>query len=128
VVAIIGILAAVAIPAYQDYTIRSQTTAALAEITPLRTQFEVAVNRGDTPTLTPGDAGFVGSAGTSYCALALTVPTATTGGAIICTLQNVSAAVNTQTITLARDTNGTWTCLTPAAIAANYTPGECLRS
>ena len=47
VVAIIGILAAVAIPAYQDYTIRSQTTSALAEITPLRTQFEVIANQGE---------------------------------------------------------------------------------
>ena len=32
VVAIIGILAAVALPAYQDYTAKSQIAAALAEI------------------------------------------------------------------------------------------------
>ena len=126
VVAIIGILAAVAIPAYQDYTIRSQTTAALAEITPLRTQFEVTVNRGDIPNLTVGDAGYIGSTGTSYCALAVLPVAAPTS--IVCTLQNTSAAVNGQTITLARDANGAWTCITPAGIAANYTPGECLRS
>src|SRR3546814_2328385 len=33
VVAIIGILAAIALPAYQDYVIRSQAASALAEIT-----------------------------------------------------------------------------------------------
>ena len=36
VVAIIGVLAAIALPAYQDYVIRSQVTSALAEIAPAR--------------------------------------------------------------------------------------------
>ncbi|MCE7915950.1 MAG: pilin, partial [Nitrosomonas sp. PRO5] len=40
VVAIIGILAAVAIPAYQDYTIKSNAAAALAEIAPGKVGFE----------------------------------------------------------------------------------------
>ena len=44
VVAIIGILAAIAIPAYQDYIAKSQATSALAEISPAKTQFEMAVN------------------------------------------------------------------------------------
>jgi type IV pilus assembly protein PilA len=128
VVAIIGILAAVAIPAYQDYTIRSQTTSALAEITPLRTQFEVAINRGDTPTTTVGDVGFIGSAGTSYCALAVLPAAAANPNQIQCTLQNVSAAVSGETIILNRDANGTWACVTSAGIDANYVPGECTTS
>ncbi|MDP4944973.1 MAG: pilin, partial [Alishewanella sp.] len=40
VVAIIGILAAVAIPQYQDYTVRSQAAAALAEVTAGKIGFE----------------------------------------------------------------------------------------
>ncbi|MBS3996573.1 MAG: pilin, partial [Hydrogenophaga sp.] len=40
VVAIIGILAAVALPAYSDYTARSQATVAMAEITPGKVQAE----------------------------------------------------------------------------------------
>lgn len=86
VVAIIGVLAAIALPAYQDYVIRSQVTSALAEITPVKNQFEVAVSEGRTPTF---DASFstnnytfmgVGqgtqknaSSGvtTSYCAIAM---------------------------------------------------------
>ena len=38
VVAIIGILAAIAIPAYQDYVAKSQASSALAEVAPLKTQ------------------------------------------------------------------------------------------
>jgi type IV pilus assembly protein PilA len=127
VVAIIGILAAVAIPAYQDYTIRSQTTAALAEITPLRTQFEVAVNQGDTPSIDPDEPGYVGSAGTSYCGLAVTppVPADGTEGSIVCTLTGVSATILGETITLNRNDDGEWRCTVPAAIDAKYRPGEC---
>ena len=51
VVAIIGILAAVAIPAYQDYIARSQVTAGLAEVSPGKTQVEVIINDGNATTL-----------------------------------------------------------------------------
>ena len=50
VIAIIGVLAAIALPAYQDYVIRSQVTAALAEIAPAKTNFEAAKAEGKTPT------------------------------------------------------------------------------
>lgn len=50
VVAIIGVLAAIALPAYQDYVIRSQVTSALAEITGGKVNFEVAKSEGKTPT------------------------------------------------------------------------------
>ena len=128
VVAIIGILAAVAIPAYQDYTIRSQTTAALAEITPLRTQFEVIANQGETVSLDPTQLGYIGSAGTSYCALAVTQPTATVEGQIICTLQNVNVSILGQTMTLNRSVDGEWRCTIQAAMDAKYRPGECTES
>lgn len=50
VVAIIGILAAIALPAYQDYVIRSQVTSALAEITGGKVNMEIAMSEGKTPT------------------------------------------------------------------------------
>ena len=50
VVAIIGILAAIALPAYQDYIIRSQVTSALAELNPAKVNMEVALSEGRTPT------------------------------------------------------------------------------
>ena len=122
VVAIIGILAAIAIPAYQNYITRSQATSGLAEVTPAKTQFEVAVSTGKAPSVTATDAGFIGVTATdgTYCNIAVTGTTA-----ITCTLKNGHGAkINGKTITLTRDADtGLWTCTT--TVEANYTPSNC---
>ncbi|HGM8357503.1 TPA: prepilin-type N-terminal cleavage/methylation domain-containing protein, partial [Pseudomonas aeruginosa] len=46
VVAIIGILAAIAIPQYQNYVARSEGASALATINPLKTTVEESLSRG----------------------------------------------------------------------------------
>jgi type IV pilus assembly protein PilA len=46
VVAIIGILAAVALPAYQDYTAKAQVSGALAEITGAKVNIEEKISAG----------------------------------------------------------------------------------
>ena len=46
VVAIIGILAAVALPAYQSYTAKSQTAAALTEIAAVKVNIDDAIGQG----------------------------------------------------------------------------------
>ena len=51
VVAIIGILAAVALPAYQNYTAKSQATAGLADITGGKTNAEVKLAEGVSTTI-----------------------------------------------------------------------------
>ncbi len=123
VVAIIGILAAVALPAYQDYTIKSNAAAALAEITPAKVAFEQAINEGKTPSLTAADAGFIGvTASTSYCTVALTgAPVA----AIQCTTKGGNATnFNGKLITWTRDaTTGAWSCT--SSLDAKYKPGKC---
>ena len=121
VIAIIGILAAIAIPAYQDYIAKSQATGGLAEIAPAKTQFEVAVNEGKTPSTTATDAGFIGvtATGGQYCTVAVTGTTV-----IECTLKNGNAKINGKKITLTRDAaNGTWACTTD--LDAKYRPGSC---
>ncbi len=122
VVAIIGILAAIALPAYQDYTIKSQTTSALAEITPGKIGFELAVNEGNTPTTTSADAGFIGitATGGTYCTVTVTGTTALT-----CVIGNSNTVVNTKNLILTRTTGGIWSCTTTIA-AAKHHPGRCV--
>src|SRR5690554_7437879 len=61
VVAIIGILAAVAIPQYQDYIARSQVTRVVGEISALKTSAEEKLMRGELPSGTRTNVGFSGS-------------------------------------------------------------------
>jgi len=60
VVAIIGILAAIAIPQYQNYTARSQVTRALSEASSIKSIVEECMNSGKT-TVGSGTAGLCDS-------------------------------------------------------------------
>src|ERR1700750_744654 len=63
VIAIIGILAAIAIPAYQDYTIRSQVTEGLNLAGSIKAEVaEYFAQNGAWPTSITGGAGTLGHA------------------------------------------------------------------
>jgi type IV pilus assembly protein PilA len=103
VVAIIGILAAVAIPAYQDYVAKSKFAAALGEVSAGKTGFEVKLNEGATPAAAT-DVG-LSSTATANCAFTVT------GTTLTCKIQGGPSTVATQDIVLTRDaTTGGWTC------------------
>lgn len=123
VVAIIGILAAIAIPAYQDYIAKSQASAGLAEISPGKTQFEVLVNEGDsTKTI---DEAAIGLKDSDRCDVTVTSTNAySTGeGSIACALKG-SPKVSSSTITLNRDADGAWSC-NGGTLDAKYKPVCC---
>jgi type IV pilus assembly protein PilA len=111
VVAIIGILAAVAIPAYQDYVAKSKFAAALAEVAPAKTGYEVALNDGLIPvTGAPADAEHagIGVQGTNANSTIVVTPSA---GTIVATIVGGATDVAAHTITLTRNsTTGAWTC------------------
>ena len=100
VVAIIGILAAVALPAYQDYTVRAKMSEVILAMSACRTTItEVYQTGGTPPTPNQWGCGEVGSATpilTKYVAQLST----DADGVIMATIQNVSTDVNTKTITL----------------------------
>src|SRR5690554_1880821 len=102
VVAIIGILAAIALPAYSDYQAKSKVTAGLAEISGGKTAFELAKNEGTTPAL--ADIGL--NASTQNCNISVTG-----GNAIQCAIVKAPTQVLGDTVTLTRnDSSGQWTC------------------
>jgi type IV pilus assembly protein PilA len=55
VVAIIGILAAIAIPAYQDYISKTQVTRVVGELAAGKTGVDTAIFEGKRPTIGTGD-------------------------------------------------------------------------
>ena len=123
VAAIIGILAAVALPAYQDYTIRSQMT----EPINLADGAKAAVadywsNTGNFPT-TSADAGFAGASGKYTTGVEIGdngVITATVGNEA-----NTAIANKVVTLTPEATTEGNlkWTCGSDAD--AKYLPVAC---
>jgi len=123
VIAIIGILTAIAFPTYQNYTVRSTAAAALAEITPAKAAFEHAISESRTPSLAPGLPGFIGiGSSTNYCAVTLIAAAA---GSITCTAKNgMPGRFNGKTITIARTAEGLWSCTSD--LDRQYKPGQCL--
>lgn len=143
VVAIIGILAAIAIPQYQNYIARTQASRAVAEAGAGKTVVETCALSGQTNE-GECDYGFTGSdilAGALQNAAddeelpsGTGVPQVTfsdDGGAtIVATLgNNVASAITGATATWTRSTNGTWTCNMAAGTAGawddDYAPSGC---
>lgn len=135
VVAIIGILAAIAIPQYQNYIARSQVSRVVAETGSLKTAVEACLLNGQT---TVGDAAgqcnlgatrsnlMQGDNGAGLPVVAnLGASTQAAGVTITSTFGNNAATTLTGNIVRwTRDTNGTWTCSTNAD--ARFRPAGCI--
>jgi len=144
VVAIIGILAAIAIPAYQNYTIRAQVTEGLTLADGWKTAMaEYYANTGTWPTTAQlTSAGQVASSG-KYETVSSTTPgviTITYGGAQV--NQKISGQILGLTAYTNTNNDVLWQCGTAAApsggtvasgatsgggstIAAQYVPTSC---
>lgn len=121
VVAIIAILAAIALPAYQDYIARTQLTGGLADITGGKTLFEAQVVANNTTTFTLPDIGLRDS--TARCSAITMDFDPASVGYIECTLVG-NPKINGQTIRLERASSGSWACLTSVA-ESKYIPEGC---
>lgn len=144
VVAIIGILAAIALPQYQGYVVRTQITRAVSEAGAIRITIESCLVNGQltiggnpgecNPQATgssilagasqAGDLLPTGTGVPQVANLAALTPTitATFGNGATTMLKGPPA----KTVTWNRDAFGAWTCITSADIDARYKPVGCL--
>lgn len=111
VVAIIGILAAIAIPAYQDYVARAKASAAYADIAAGKTAYEFNFVNGTANTL-----AVVGlAASTGNCSTIAVTNVDANGAAapaIRCTINAPGRLGANSTISLNRTEAGLYTCTT----------------
>jgi type IV pilus assembly protein PilA len=132
VVAIIGILAAVALPAYQDYTVRAKMSEVILAASQCRTSVTETYQSNNAASLpTAGNWGcessvattkYVTSVGTNNDgAIEVTVNTVNlpqVSGAVRLAPTGVSAGGSSQVVT-------GWLCGPSAASIAKYLPGSC---
>ncbi|MBV5308791.1 pilin [Chromatium okenii] len=125
VVAIIGILASIAVPAYMDYIGKTQVSAALADIRAGITKYELFVVSGE-PAAVYTLEGIGLSASTNSCS-SVTVTAVNSDGsaepAISCIIQG-TPKIKGKIIRYDRAVNGTWQCKSNV-ISTFYSPFGC---
>ena len=138
VVAIIGILAAVAIPAYQDYTIRAKVSEIIGIATASKTpMYETFASTGAMPaagtsvvtdTIANFDASkYAGTVTTTYAASASATGGANDTATLTATTENLGGDADSKTfiaVYTGSSTGLTMTCST-GSLAEKYLPTAC---
>lgn len=138
VIAIIGILAAIAIPQYQNYIARSQTTRIFAELSDLRNTVEDCINNGklnigvggnncDPRATASNILSGVSQTGatlpTGYGVAQISNPLTSTS-TITGTISNDSAAIlYGNKVRLMRSSDGSWSCV--SNVDKKFLPNGC---
>ena len=98
VVAIIGILAAVALPAYQDYTIRAKMSEVILGMSACRTSITEVYQSG--PATAPLANGWGCEIGATQATKYVSGISTDVNGVVTATVQNISGSVNGSLVTL----------------------------
>lgn len=116
VVAIIGVLAAIALPAYSNYMSRSKIMAGYAETSMLKNLVQSELDQG-RDVASVADIG--GAQSSTNCSIMMATAVASTGtGSVSCTLANGPSAVNGKAVSWTRTGTTGWVCSTTATAFA----------
>ena len=134
VIAIIGILAAIAIPQYQNYIAKSQVSRVMAETGAMKTAVETCLLDGvaeDDCTYGWTNSNLIAGAkalqGSETSGMVATFGTAATPTTLVATFgQNAAQTLKDKKLTWSRSTSGAWTCFTTAD--EKYRPSGCAAS
>lgn len=101
VVAIIGILAAIAIPAYQDYVVKSKLSKVATAADPVKLAIaQFGQEHGGSVTFLAADAWTsMGLSGAPTATTEVSGISVSTAGVITATLRNIKSTVDTKTVT-----------------------------
>ncbi|WP_298908074.1 prepilin-type N-terminal cleavage/methylation domain-containing protein [uncultured Psychrobacter sp.] len=125
VVAIIGILAAIAVVSYQTQLRQTQLMTIYQELNQFRLPYQILINEGAGVTdFSP--TGLNMPVQTKYCQFSVIAPNknAITPNAVTCQIKNLSYLSN-ETINLDRGIDGDWNCRVSAGISKSYLPQAC---
>ncbi len=133
VVAIIGILAAIAIPAYQDYTVRAKVSEVINAGSPAKTAVsEYFISQNRMPS-TQALAGFSTTIGSKYVDQVTMTSASTTTATLTITATTAANAIGgnvaaSQTVLMQgtgiAGQNVDWDCV-PGTILPKYLPADC---
>jgi type IV pilus assembly protein PilA len=122
VIAILGILIAIALPAYQDFTIRTKNSECLSVVAGAKMSVgESAQDRGQLSLITPTSTGFTFDA-SSYCASV----TIANGGIITAITQNTGGPIARFVLAPGEgDGRVEWDCSEANGVPQSQIPAEC---
>ena len=121
VVAIIGILAAVALPAYQDYTNRAKASEVILAASGARTCVTEAVSTNGANSLDTCSAGFIATGRAKSLSVGATTGLITVSGEII-TPGTTDFTVTLNPGTITGNAIAAWTCV---GAPAKWAPSSC---